>query len=175
MTERKRYWGHSHFTLVDETLHVPLVFVGPGIDAGVQDDTSMVELVDIAPTLTDLLGIAEQEEWGWDGDPLLGPRAVSGTTAISDRGSNYSARSAARTHGMSMTWHHGWKEFLAFDVYQGESERPRELVEAKDGHALLQARLQEYFDTQHPPSETAPIEGPEGDLLEELRSLGYME
>jgi arylsulfatase A-like enzyme len=174
-TKHKPYWGHSHVTLVEETLHVPLMMSGPGIPAGVQDQESVVELVDLAPTITDYLGIEQQEEWGWDGEPILGERAVKGTSAIADRGSGNSGRSGIRGSELSLTWHQGRKEYLYFDLRSDDPSLPREFVERRDGHAFLEARLQAYFDSQHPPGETERIEGPQGELLDELKALGYME
>jgi iduronate 2-sulfatase len=41
----------------ETTTRVPLFFVGPGITPGSVDSASLVEMLDIAPTLTDLAGI----------------------------------------------------------------------------------------------------------------------
>ena len=51
----------------------------------------------------------------------------------------------------------------------------REQVDRVDGHAVLERIIQAYFDSRHAPSETDNIDAPEGDLLDELKALGYME
>ncbi|MEO1174829.1 MAG: sulfatase, partial [Myxococcota bacterium] len=51
-------WFH-HGGLYDETLNVPLIIRGPGVSAAVDD--RLVEHVDIAPTIVDLLGAPRWE------------------------------------------------------------------------------------------------------------------
>jgi arylsulfatase A-like enzyme len=46
----------SHLTLYDGIIHVPLIITGPGIDSG-SSVTRQVELMDLAPTLVDLVGL----------------------------------------------------------------------------------------------------------------------
>jgi arylsulfatase A-like enzyme len=54
-------FGHGK-TLYEEVVHVPLVMAGPGLPAGItRDDPAM--LVDIAPTLAKLVGIASSASW----------------------------------------------------------------------------------------------------------------
>lgn len=66
-----RRFGHGK-TLYDEVVHVPLVMAGPGLPSGVaRDDAAM--LVDVAPTLARLLGIARGRQWV--GRDLLEKRA----------------------------------------------------------------------------------------------------
>jgi arylsulfatase A-like enzyme len=48
------HWGHGRL-LYDEQLHVPLIFSGNGLPAGVRD-ASLVRLVDVMPTFAALLG-----------------------------------------------------------------------------------------------------------------------
>jgi arylsulfatase A-like enzyme len=68
-------FGHGK-TLYDEVVHVPLVMVGPGLPVGVvRDDAAM--LVDVAPTVAKLVGIAPGPKWA--GRDLLEtrPRATA--------------------------------------------------------------------------------------------------
>ncbi len=51
--EHGRY-GHGHF-LYDELIHVPLIIAGPGVKA--QVTTEQVSLLDLAPTILDMLNI----------------------------------------------------------------------------------------------------------------------
>ncbi len=57
---------HGH-TLYEELLHVPLVIVGPGVEPGVVEER--VGLVDLMPTVLDLLGV---EKTGGEGRSLVG-------------------------------------------------------------------------------------------------------
>jgi len=62
----EEFYEHGRFghgkTLYEEVVHVPLVLAGPGLAAGVtRDDPAM--LVDIAPTLAKLVGIARSANW----------------------------------------------------------------------------------------------------------------
>ena len=51
--------GHQ-WTLYDEVLRVPLFVVGPGVEPGVED--RMVQSIDVAPTILDLVGFATRAE-----------------------------------------------------------------------------------------------------------------
>ena len=61
-------FGHS-LTMLDEELHVPLIIFGPGIRRGGTNAT-LVQLVDLFPTLTDLAGLKRQGKI--DGRSLAG-------------------------------------------------------------------------------------------------------
>jgi choline-sulfatase len=60
--------GTAHGDLYVEDLHVPLVIAGPGVRAGAAIDTP-VGLVDVAPTVTELLGVPVPA--AFDGESLL--------------------------------------------------------------------------------------------------------
>lgn len=61
---------HSH-SLYDELLHVPLIMVGPGVQAGVH--RTQVGLIDIAPTILGVLGLTPMQKgmMGVDLTPVL--------------------------------------------------------------------------------------------------------
>ncbi|MGH7787581.1 MAG: sulfatase [Candidatus Binatia bacterium] len=60
--------GGSHGrTLYEESVRVPLIIVGPGVPAGRRVGTN-VSLIDLAPTLLDLLGLAPEPRF--EGHPL---------------------------------------------------------------------------------------------------------
>jgi arylsulfatase A-like enzyme len=60
--------GHG-YTLYEESLRVPLLIHAPAVLASGRV-TAAVDLIDLAPTLADLLGIASPA--GWQGESLLG-------------------------------------------------------------------------------------------------------
>jgi arylsulfatase A-like enzyme len=56
---------HGRFekhTMYKEAVQAPLIVRGPGIPAGTRS-TALVELVDLAPTFTDFLGVEPFEDW----------------------------------------------------------------------------------------------------------------
>jgi len=61
-------WGHGK-SLHDELVNVPLVIAGYGVPPAVRDDPAM--LVDVMPTLTDILALDANSEW--EGKSLLRP------------------------------------------------------------------------------------------------------
>ena len=62
------YMTHG-IQLYSEQIHVPLVFRGPGVDAG-RREARFVDTLDLAPTLLNLVGLRSQHVM--DGTPLLG-------------------------------------------------------------------------------------------------------
>ncbi|MGK7395350.1 MAG: sulfatase family protein [Candidatus Cyclobacteriaceae bacterium M3_2C_046] len=56
---------HGRFekhTMYKEAVQAPLIVRGPGIPAGTRSD-ALIELVDLGPTITDLLGLASNQDW----------------------------------------------------------------------------------------------------------------
>jgi arylsulfatase A-like enzyme len=71
--------------LYNETVRVPLIVVAPGVEGGQRIEQN-VSLVDVAPTLLDLLGLpAEPRFEGRSLVPLLGGRSGSGQAANAPR------------------------------------------------------------------------------------------
>jgi len=55
-------YGHTFF-IFDENVHVPLVIAAPGLMSGQSRIRKTVSLLDVAPTLLDLLGMEPHVEW----------------------------------------------------------------------------------------------------------------
>jgi arylsulfatase A-like enzyme len=68
------YYGHR-FGLYDQLIHVPLIIVGPGLKRRII--TQQVSLLDLAPTILDIVGIEKPRSFL--GDSLLGLMRGSGT------------------------------------------------------------------------------------------------
>lgn len=68
------YYGH-HSGLYDELIHVPLIIVGPGLKSWII--TQQISLLDLAPTILDIVGIEKPKTFL--GDSLLGLMRESGT------------------------------------------------------------------------------------------------
>jgi len=76
MLGEKGYWTKS--TMYDSAARVPLIMAGPGIEPGVRIDP--VSLIDIAPTITEAMGVASQ---GFSGKSLLS-KPVSDRTVLAE-------------------------------------------------------------------------------------------
>jgi arylsulfatase A-like enzyme len=87
------YLGHNQ-ALWDEIVRVPLVMAGPGVQENEVRSDGLAELIDVAPTIATLLGIAVEPAWKWEGRPLLGPGGGPGAYAIS------TSRSSTDVHGI---------------------------------------------------------------------------
>jgi arylsulfatase A-like enzyme len=76
--------GFFHgMTLYQEVLHVPLMFRVPGIAPAVRDD--VVELVDLAPTITALFGVTPPASWvGHSLVPALAGHALAPSPAYAE-------------------------------------------------------------------------------------------
>jgi arylsulfatase A-like enzyme len=94
----KPYVGHNQ-ALWDEVVRVPLVIAGPGVNENDVVSDGLAELIDVAPTITTLLGIAVEPAWKWEGHPLLGPGGGTGAYAIS------TSRSSTDIHGIIRDLH----------------------------------------------------------------------
>lgn len=64
------YWGHGKNTLWPN-LRIPLIFRGPGIPAGLRSKSPAM-IIDILPTLLDVLGLSAPEGAAFEGRSLTG-------------------------------------------------------------------------------------------------------
>lgn len=78
--EFREHGKMSHITLYDGIIHVPLIMAGPGIEPG-SSVIEQVELMDLAPTLVDLVGLDKPATF--NGQTLL---PLMGGEKASDRG-----------------------------------------------------------------------------------------
>jgi arylsulfatase A-like enzyme len=90
--------GHTH-ALWEEVVRVPLVMAGPGVRENEVVSDGLAELIDVAPTITALLGIPVDAAWNWEGRPLLGPGGGPGAYAIA------TSRSGTDVHGIIRDLH----------------------------------------------------------------------
>jgi arylsulfatase A-like enzyme len=180
------WWKHS--LLYQEQIKVPLILQGPGVPSG-QVIGSVVEHVDLMPTLLELAGIDQSTVAGVQGQSLTG--LLSGgsahdrkTTAYSEVHSFFtlSESPGKRDIGVIFSIIDGrWKLLHyprrpAYDKLFDLQEDPGELHNLIDQHREIVESLldelsrREAVDTQLPdPEEVTPED------LEFLRSLGYVE
>ena len=165
-----------------EQLHIPLVFRGPGIPAGVRVDAPS-SIVDVAPTVLELAGAA----------PLPFAQGVSLAAA-------FAGHDLPRNRPLFFSWlakgaqgvrHGRWKYVRAdhghelFDLEADPGENQPQLrkrrARAADTAILAEyvetsARLRERFapapDAPAAPSSAAPVDAR---MHDSLRALGYVE
>lgn len=106
--EHQQYYKMSHF---EGSARVPLVFAGPGIQAGQRIETP-VSLIDIAPTMCELAGLEERD--CFDGESLL-PLARGETTE--SRGWAFASYSGVTSNTMSWMLRKGDYKLLIYDGY----------------------------------------------------------
>jgi arylsulfatase A-like enzyme len=138
-------WGHG-YGLKPPVLQVPLVIAAPGLEGGVVLSDQVAELVDLAPTITGLLGIPVQDAWHWDGEPLLGPGAVKGRWSISDQGvpPTISANIRTATHSVSGHYEAGEPRNHRFFVLASDPGENTGGVN-KAAHTALREALDAYM------------------------------
>ncbi len=163
-------WGHGH-SMKRAGLHVPLVIAGPGIPAGARKG-QMAELVDLAPTITGYLEIDVDPAWRWEGQPLLGPNAVEGEWAITDRGDRERIAVSVRNRSHSVFRGEGGKTKY-YDLTSDPDETTP--VEPTEVHQALVIRLEEYLKNANPPEMTDANPPLDDEKLQQLEALGYVE
>ena len=172
-------------TLYEESVRVPFIVVGPGVAAGrrVAEDVS---LIDLAPTLLDLLGLpAEPRFEGRSLAPLVrpGPGADRGAGAGPDilmqlersvpveLDNRIHSRALLRGNQKFLIRLDGGTEMfdLASDPAEVSTSQPAATQEAplSEALSLTEARLGERAATEHA---VAPVDEK---LKERLRALGY--
>jgi len=182
--------GQPRIRLYDELLHVPLIFHGPGLQPHKSDQ--LVSLIDLPPTIIDLLGISpvslpditHNQPLDWQGlslkPLLLGDqrvlrRQVFAEYAVRDQAVHYPVI-ACRTkdwkyihdgvHSQHHLYHLVSDPAEHHNLYQPDHPALPPLQDAVNQHLEL-AR-----NTPYPLSTQAKLDPL---LLERMRSLGYME
>lgn len=157
--------------LYREALHVPLIVRLPGGQRGGTRVTGAVGLVDVAPTLLDLVGAAID---GLDGQSLV--------SALASR------RAADRTVFSETLYprlHFGWSDLASAvdgryhyiraprpELYDMTAD-PAERDNVAAGKATVAASLSSWLDRTTSGSTIAPPAAADADARERLRALGY--
>jgi arylsulfatase A-like enzyme len=163
-------FGHGK-TLYDEVIHVPLVMAGPGLPAGVaRDDAAM--LVDVAPTVAKLVGIARGPQWA--GRDLLekSPRATAYAELLREGGLEVYMTSDGRRKYLESTDQLGTDARTElYDLRADPAEsRPLPLSEREPLRDEM-ARLREAARAAPLAREATAIDE---SAEERLRALGYL-
>jgi arylsulfatase A-like enzyme len=185
LTEHDIYFTHRY--PYEENLHVPLLIRLPGAEHGGRRVSELVALLDVLPTLLELLQV--QAPYPLEGRslvPLLRGSALpaaKGTLA----GLHFAEYGADVPGYTKAVWNARWRliRFVEPDstwveLYDRQVDRAetRNLAgEHSDVVAELQAALDRRFPTSSPlssagaPAEAAPLDA---EALERLRALGYI-
>jgi arylsulfatase A-like enzyme len=182
----EEFWEHGglmHGTnLYNETVRVPLIVVAPGIEAGQRVEEN-VSLVDVAPTLLELLGLAAEPRFeGRSLVPLL--RGRSGTGHATEPPRDIILQLESTGYGLDAREHvdgiaRGPITVLVRPTGSTETYDlavdPAEKNDNPSGHtaALAEAIAQKSADLRTRAG--APVKGPALDdaTREKLRALGY--
>ena len=159
---------HGH-ALWQELVHVPLVVWGPGIEPG--REPTPVSLVDIAPTVLDGMGVASTMPF--DGVSLWST-LVAGKSLPSRPLFAEGLQLHRRPQSAVVRWpqklivHHAEGDRDVYDLEEDPRERDSLASESRDLVAAFCRHLQTGEE-----SDRAPVT-PNQDILEQLRSLGYL-
>ena len=168
--EHDRY-GHHEF-MYDELLNVPLIIDIPGRDGSQVEE--QVSLIDIGPTLYDLVEINEPDAvQGESLVPHLNDESPEERTvlATSSRGN----RLAVRTTEWKCMWHVVDEETELYDL----KEDPDEIRDVSEAHPDVCSELREMMKEYVQEAESTDTDLPEVEQSEEvkerLEELGYIE
>jgi arylsulfatase A-like enzyme len=163
-------------TLYEPMVRVPLLFRPPGGGAGRVDDP--VSLVDVAPTLLGLAGIAAPPSFsGRNLGPALQGGSISPRPVVSELFQVGAGADGRQKHYLAVT--HGDRKFLVrtdgvlerFDLRSDAGENRALPADRREFEALLDAAgarfdLEAYSSGDHP--------APTPEMREQLEALGYL-
>lgn len=162
--------GHSK-SLYDELLRVPLLIVGPGIEAG--RVAEQVQAIDLFPTVASLLGFEAPP--GLAGLDLLGGREARPAISETVRGvapdGTVTRIVSLRTPGWKLIHMPALGLFHLYDLASDPAERENRFDTAPEGNELV-SLLAEWERNIRPAPETS---GSDPRFHEKLRALGYVE
>jgi arylsulfatase A-like enzyme len=156
--------------LYEQQIHVPLIIYVPTMAPGRVSQT--VPLIDIAPTLTDLLGLPTPEQF--QGQTMV----AEGSFAPADDRVVFSE--TRRFADLRSVIKGGWKliedqltgQSLLYNIADDPEERVNLVDEQGPQLAELRALLDGYKAAPHKQAESQPLAP---DMQEALEALGYME
>lgn len=181
-----RTGGHGH-ALLDTQLHVPLVIRDPTLQFEVRTVPNQVRLIDVMPTIADLLDV--QPDLRLEGRslrPLMhgqdeAPRiALAAQTrvgpkrlAVRHRGYKYIAIVGPESEDRPMLEHPPQRQLYAL------ADDPNEMHNVVDEFPEIAEAFDSVMQRDHQalsaPAQLDPEEGIDPEVLERLRSLGYVE
>jgi arylsulfatase A-like enzyme len=164
-------------TMYDEVLHVPIVVEGADrvaeVDAsGYQDE--QVELLDIAPTVTDLTGAPTPDSYR--GRSLL-DAVGSGrdVDVISETWSNDDYKLSVRTTDWKYIWDRDTDTEELYDLKNDPEETENLINNEPEKATTLQGQLTEHLEELQATNEDLPDVTMDAETEARLKDLGYLE
>ncbi len=180
-------YSHAH-TLHDEEVLVPLVILPPsGMDlARGVSHSGAVRMVDLAPTILDLAGLAmDGEGAGRSLVPLMkggeqpadGQEAYSEHSAYARPGEPLVVESAVRSPGLKLIFNPGRGTHQLFDLDADPGEQVDVFAAGSRRVSAMLNRLDHYLAeaAASPEAVTPGGRGPDAEQLQQLEALGYLD
>lgn len=166
--------GHG-FYIYQESLHVPLLFLLPDHKAGKSD--SVVELVDLMPTVLDLLGIVVPETV--QGKSIA---AIFNGSKVSDEIAYSESLTALQHFGaepLRSVQDHRYKYIDSlkpelYDLSQDSAEMHNIVTQQKDIASRMKASLQRIVSKYNAAADKKQVRALTPEQQEQLASLGYI-
>ncbi len=159
--------GYSHtYTMYDEVLDVPLVVAGDAVPA-----PRRAELLDVAPTVCDLVGVAPPDNYC--GTSLFEPRERDHVISENTKGEDY--KFAVQDDRWKYIWDRetGTTELYDRDADPGETENL--VAECTDVAERFQALLDDHLEFVLASDRALPEVEFDDETERRLRDLGYLE
>ena len=147
-----RFAGKEMFyhgqTLYRELLHVPVMFRVPGVAPRMADD--VVELLDVAPTIVDLFGVAKPRSWqGRSLVPALGGKPMAPKPAFAEllpcTGWKHAARSMISADGMRHMFFVFPRKWELFDL-AGDPDETKDVAKTDPRFGELKGQLVSWME-----------------------------
>lgn len=163
--------GHGH-TMYQELLRVPMIVAGPGI-AEDRRVRCPVSSVDLFPTILSVLGVPAVPNDGRDLSAFVGsgPPQCTERPLLSAAPAYGPESGAVRAGDLKLIWRDGAPPLL-FDLAADPSERRNLAGHRPEDVRRLSGMLPKVTAGRRPAGEARTLDDA---LLEELRSLGYLE
>ena len=183
------YWGHT-FSAFDESIHIPLVVRLPGSERVVGGVSGLTQVVDLLPTLLDLLEIPYPREavQGRSLLPLLSGEAEEVNEYVFARAAGQPPSYVVRDRSSLLVLYEGGKLRALYDlgkdpravsnVIDREPERARRLTDAFREFAEGQAAPPlNFVDPEAPPPQLPRANEVQmtDEMRRSLKALGYLQ
>lgn len=168
--EHDRFGHHPY--LYDELLHVPLVVSGPGVPSVSVDQ--QVSLVDIGPTIYDLVGVETPETVQGDSlEPLL--QGGSRETEVAICTANGGDKLACRTPDWKCFWRVDDDEVELYDLMNDPGETKNVVGDNPDVVEELKGYLESYLEEAEATDTELPSVEESDEVKQRLEELGYVD
>jgi arylsulfatase A-like enzyme len=179
----EEFFEHGDFlhsrTLYQELIHVPLIMSGPGLPEGLRI-REPVSLVDVAPTIASLLGVAFPRNIDgvdlsglWKGDvDNAAPRTIFADADLWAHNPEGSHRRLLRQGNYTLHWDSSTDHYSLFDLNADPGET-KNIAESKPEVFLdLRAKLAQYAESIRQADPLPPLSPEE---IKRLKQLGYID